>query len=351
MLDPVRNQGLHEGDEARHHLLAGGIVRIRPAEEVDRLQLVRMRPRLDRVEIVQCPGLVGNRVYRLGGIQQTQPLRSRALPLFQHPPGARKLPVVDRLGPGPRRLEQGRAPPGAHRGPAGAGGDDVSLVVRDQRQGAGHRHATQECPLLRAERLVAPVQEQDLGRARAQQTRFEPRLRGRIEAVEPERGVMVMECLVVSARDLLAVADEPELGLRLGTGEICDAPVEDGPLRLPAARELQRVAGVAFASLRPLQGGDQCSGLDVSVRQPIGEGPARGDELRLPGDGVPGVRQVVPPGIAVEGVVLVDVGDQQPRRAVVEADASERYLSERDGKLASFVRSGQVVDASPRNDR
>ena len=166
------------------------------------------------------------------------------------------------------------------------------------------------------------MEEQDFGRAPAQQTVLErARLpRGRIEAVEAKRGVVPVECVEVRPGALLVVAHEPELALRLLARQMVDAAVENGLLRLSGAGELQRMAGthVAAGDVGTLQGGEQCGRLDLALGQSRRNRAAVGDELGLPGHPMLGVRHVDPSGIGDKGDVLPDVKGERPGRVVVE---------------------------------
>ena len=140
------------------------------------------------------------------------------------------------------------------------------------------------------------------------------------------------------------VADEPVLGLGVPAGELVEAFLQNGPVRLPIAGKLHDMAGAGPAALRTLERGNQRRGLDLALRQPVGQRLAVGDELRLPGDHVLAVRHVVPARVGGEVGVLVDVDDEVSGLAVVEADAAAGAFAEVHRVLAPFVHVEPVLD-------
>ena len=285
-------------------------------------------------------------MHLLRRIQKGHPVRRDAPRLAKHPARTRNAGRAGGLGKGLGRLQQGRAPAGANRGPAGTGLDDFARVVAHERQAAGHRQPMRQRPSLGPEAPGLPVQEEELCGPRAQQARIQPRritLIGRVQTLETQRRVAGVEGVVVFPGSLPGVADEPVLGLSVPAGEFVEAFLQNGSVRLPIAGELQDVAGTGPAPLRTLERGNQRRGLDLPVRQPVGQRPAVGDELRLPGDHVLAVRHVVPARVGGEVGVLVDVGDEVPGLAVVEADAAAGAFAEVHRVLAPFVHVEPVL--------
>ena len=188
------------------------------------------------------------------------------------------------------------------------------------------------------------MQEDDLGGAGAQQTGLQLGGSGRIDACETQGGRVQMEGVVEGPGGFLGVSHEPVLRLPVGKGEVIDALLQDGAVGVPAPGELDDVTGVPRrVPFRPLESADQRRRPDLSLRQSLVQRLAGGNELRLPGDPVLAVRQVVPAWIGGEVGVLADVGDELTRFAVVETDAPPGSLAATDGVLPPLVSIHPVV--------
>ena len=344
VLDPVGDEGPDEGDEPPRHLLARRIPGIVAAEVVHRAQVRRPRPLVERMERTGFELLLGNPVHRLPPLQRGHPARRPASRLAQHPPRAREPRVVGQASMARRRLEQGRGPPRANRRPPVRRIDRALLVVTHQHDAAGHRQPARQLPLFGLERPRIRVREDDLGRAGAQQPGLQFRASGGIDAREPQGGIAQTEGLVGSPGGLLTVPHEPVLGLLPGPREVVDARLQDRAGRLAAAGELHDVARAGLrAGAGPLDRRNQRGRPDLPVGQPIGQGSAGRNELRLPGNPMPASRQVLPARIGREVDVLADMGDQVSRLAVVEADAPPGPLPLTHGVLPPLVRVHPVV--------
>ena len=160
-----------------------------------------------------------------------------------------------------------------------------------------------------------------------------------------------VECL----RGFLVVPEQPVLALRVGAGEVLQASVEHRPFRVPAAGDFDDVTGVRAACRTLFEGGDEGGGIDIPVADRVFDSGRRRHELRLPADEVLAVRDVAPARIAVEGVILSDVGEQLPCIGVVEAEPPDVQLAERLVVLAPLVHVEPVAridekagDARPR---
>ena len=328
MLGPVRHQCPDEGDKGRHHPLAGGVLRIAAAEEVDSLQVRHPRPFVDVVDLTADERLKGNRVH-LPIIEQGRPVMRRALRFAHHPAGCRNGRRIQGVRPRLRGLKQGAARGGANDGPSGARFEHVAFGVRDQRQASGHQQASPELPVRGGECGRIAMQKEQLHRTRAQQTLIECcRLAlGRVEAFESQSGVDGVKRLVVLAGAFFFVADEPILALPAGTRQMPDALLEHGLLGLPAPGELQDATRAGRSVIGLFESGDQRRGVDVAGGQPVAERPAVRQELGLPDDPVPAVGQVAPLQVRIEMDVLLDMGNEGSIGLVVEADAARQPLA------------------------
>ena len=305
----------------RYRPLARRILRIPVAEEIDRLHVRRVRARLGLEGTARSEGTGGDRM-DLGIVEQRCPHPRQAGGLAHHPARTRQRRLL-RLGDVLLRcLQQGRPPAGSKRGPARAGLHGCVLFVGNERQAARDRGFPPELPIVRRKRTPILTEEQDICRVPPQQARMKRgRLsRGRIETVETQSRVVAVESVMVRARALLIVGDEPELAVRLLAREMLHAAPKHGPLRRPGARELQRKAGtrVAARAVCPLQGGKQGRCLDLALGQPVHDCGAVGDEFGLPDDAVLAVRLVDPSRIGDEGYVLPDMKGQGTGCVVVE---------------------------------
>ena len=224
MLGPVRHQCPDEGDKGRHHPLAGGVLRIATAEEVDRLHVRHPRPFVDVVDLAADERLEGNRVH-LRIVEQGLPVMRRALRLAHHPAGCRNGRRIQGVRPRLRGLKQGAACGGANDGPTGTGFEHVAFGVRDQCQASGHQQAPPELPVRGGECGRIAMQKEHLHRSRAQQALIECRrlALGRVDAFESQSGVDGVKRLVVLADAIFIVADEPILALPSGTRQVPDA--------------------------------------------------------------------------------------------------------------------------------
>ena len=294
------------------------------------------------MERVGGESFIGDRM-RVRRIEQGHPVRRPASRLPQHPSRARRLRGVGMFRPGLRRLQHGLAPSGPNDRPTGDGPDDFTLAMRDQGQATGHRQSARQFPFLRPDRLAIPMQKNDFGATRTQQTRIQLRLSSRVEALETQGGIALTVGVEVSPGTLLGIADQPELGLCAAVREMVDAPIEKGLLRLPAARELDHVTGIGFTLFRPFEGGNQGGGFDLAVRKSVGKPLTSGDELGLPGYPVLALRQVVPSRIGGEVGVFADMSNEVSGCAVVKTEAAAGPFAAAHGILPPLVGIHPVV--------
>ena len=344
MRHPVRDQRLDKGDQAPGQMLTGRVVGVLATEEVDRLHVGRARPvgQLGDAVFGQLrPGDVGS--VRPG--DSRQPLAGQASGLADHP-ARTGGPRFGGLRDGVRRLQQARAPAGAHHGPAGRRLHRRAFGVAYQRQGAGNRQAAQQAPLFRTVRRCLVVQQQDLGGVRPQQAGVQLRLllSVQVQGSEAQGGVAAVERVVVGPHLLVGLAEQPVLGLRIGAAKVVEAPIDDGRFRGSRAGDLDHVAGVAIAAAigRLFEGGDQLPRLDLSFRKAGLQSACLRDELGLPADGMLAVRTVVPARVGVERDVGVDAQHQVAGIAVVEADAAPGALAAPLRELPLLVDVGPV---------
>ena len=217
-----------------------------PTEEVDGPQLGGPGPFVERMERGGFEVFFGDRVYRLGRIEQRHPVRRPALRLTQHPPGARKLAGLGHVRARRRRLQQGRRPSRANRCPTLARLDCAALVVTDQQQASRHCQPARQFPLLQPERVVVSMQEDDLRGVGTQQSGLQRMVRGRADACETQGGIAQMERVVEGAGGLLPVSHEPVLGLPVpaARGSRCTLRGSCGPAPgcLPTRRRDRRSA-------------------------------------------------------------------------------------------------------------
>ena len=316
------------------------MLRIRADEEVDRLQVGGTGPLLEEGEVSRLISRPGD-VVHLRRIEEVDPLRRQAARLADHPPRPRGPGPVRRTGVGVGRLEESRSRAGMDGRPGAARLDNLPFPVAYEREAAGDDETADERPRPGPAVAGLLVEERQLGGRGTEEPRpgLQPvgRVGRRVERVEPDRGVVVMEGVVEAARRVLVVAEHPVLGLRVRRGQGVEAPVEDRVGRLPPARHLDHMAGVPVAGDAVRQGGDQGGRIDLAVPDRIPERGRRRHELGLPADEVLALGDVAPAGIAVEGVVLSDVGDELAGGAVVEAEAADVELAERLVVLAPLV--------------
>ena len=173
------------------------------------------------------------------------------------------------------------------------------------------------------------MKEQDLGDGGTKESRVHVQIgfSGWIEAFEAERDLVVPEGIVIGSGNLLVVADEPELRLRVCARQVGEALRKVGPIRFAGARDFDHSTRVALSEIPPFHGGDQACGRNFVLR-PGKEGIRyRPHELGLPPDHMLAVREIAPARIAVERGVVADPREQPAGRLVVEANASERFLA------------------------
>ena len=172
-LEPEGREGLEEGDEAPHRSFARRIVRGRPDEEIDRLEVRAPRPLFQRCEITVLECAPGDAI-RSGRIELRDPLRGRAPGFADHPAGSggagRNRSRAGRRGIFLRSLQERCAGAGVKRAPAVPRLDDVALLMRDERESPGHGQPLEKRPRFgpaipaRSAFVRVTVQKNDLGR-------------------------------------------------------------------------------------------------------------------------------------------------------------------------------------------
>ncbi len=176
LIDPAGNQRLNQGDEFRNRPLAGRILWIPVAEKIDRLHVRGIRVLIRHEWIFRQKGIEGD-CMDLRMVELGYPRPSQAGGLANHPARNRKRRPV-RLGHVlRRRLQQCRATAGSKRGPARAGFNRRAFCMGNERQAARNRCLPPEPPIVRRERNLIRMEEQDFRCVSAQQARFE---RGRL---------------------------------------------------------------------------------------------------------------------------------------------------------------------------